>query len=214
MKTRARIDALGRVLVIAALLMPAAFAQSSPDTVPGAVGAATPAGSPDPTMQMGVSVWMRMHNKPKFSQALEDLYNPDSPSFHHWMTVADLSQYAPTDSDIHLLGNAAPAVAHMSRSAVLDVVPITSPTNPSGFIVDASGTTSYSAADLLAPALRTKTFYSALCSFGDGAALDLLSFGTDTSLTVTEGWDNVTGFGTPNGMEFIEAARRVDSRSE
>jgi subtilase family serine protease len=40
----------------------------------------------------------------------------------------------------------------------------------------------------------------------DETSLDVLSFGTDTSLTVTRGWDNVTGFGTPNGMAFIEAA--------
>jgi subtilase family serine protease len=108
----------------------------------------------------------------------------------------------------HLLGNAAPAVAHMPPSAVLDVVPITSPTNPSGVIIDANGTTSYSAADLLTPDLRTRTFYSALCSFADGAVLVDLSFGTDTSLKVTKGWDNVTGFGTPNGLKFIEAAAR------
>jgi subtilase family serine protease len=106
----------------------------------------------------------------------------------------------------HLLGNAAPAIAHMPPSAVLDILPVTSPTNPSGVIVDANGTTSYSAADLLAPALRTQTFYSALCSFGDGFVLVNVSFGTDTSLMVTKGWDNVTGFGTPNGIEFIEAA--------
>jgi subtilase family serine protease len=80
----------------------------------------------------------------------------------------------------HLLGNAAPAIAHMPPSAVLDVVPVTSPTNPSGVIVDANGTTSYSLLNL--------------------------SFGTDTSLMVTKGWDNVTGYGTPNGMEFIKAA--------
>jgi hypothetical protein len=103
----------------------------------------------------------------------------------------------------------------MPRSAVLDVTPVTSPTNPSGVIVDANGTTAYSAADLLAPELQTKKFYSALCGFADGAVLELFSFGTDTSLTVTRGWDNVTGFGTPNGMEFIDAAAgRGDSRPE
>jgi subtilase family serine protease len=106
----------------------------------------------------------------------------------------------------HLLGNAAPAIAHMPPSAVLDVVPVSSPTNPSGVVVDANGSTAYSAADLLSPALRTQVFYSALCSFNEGAFLMDLSFGTDTSLMVTKGWDNVTGFGTPNGLAFIEAA--------
>jgi len=106
----------------------------------------------------------------------------------------------------HLLGNAAPAIARMPPSAVLDVMPVSSPTNPSGVVVDANGSTAYSAADLLSPALQTRTFYSALCSFDDAAFLMDLSFGTDTSLMVTKGWDNVTGFGTPNGLEFIEAA--------
>jgi subtilase family serine protease len=105
MKSRARIDAVGRVLVVAALFVPVAFGQSSADTVPGAVSLAATLGSPDPTMRMGISVWMKMHDKPKFDQALEDLYNPDSPSFHHWMTAADLTRYAPTDSDIRVVSH-------------------------------------------------------------------------------------------------------------
>jgi len=35
--------------------------------------------------------------------------------------------------------------------------------------------------------------------------LDLaISFGTDSSLTVTSGWDNVTRWGEPNGLPFIK----------
>jgi len=32
-----------------------------------------------------------------------------------------------------------------------------------------------------------------------------ITFGADTSLTVGPGWDNVTGFGQPNGLPFIKA---------
>ena len=32
-----------------------------------------------------------------------------------------------------------------------------------------------------------------------------LSFGADESLTVGPGWDNVTGYGQPNGLPFIQA---------
>jgi hypothetical protein len=32
-----------------------------------------------------------------------------------------------------------------------------------------------------------------------------LSFGTDSSLTLGPGWDNVTGLGTPNGGNFVTA---------
>jgi hypothetical protein len=30
----------------------------------------------------------------------------------------------------------------------------------------------------------------------------------DTSLTVTTGWDNVTGYGTPNVITFLKAAAK------
>ena len=30
-----------------------------------------------------------------------------------------------------------------------------------------------------------------------------ISFGTDSTLLVTNGWDNVTGVGTPNGAAFV-----------
>jgi len=31
----------------------------------------------------------------------------------------------------------------------------------------------------------------------------VLTFGTDTSLVTAPGWDNVTGLGVPNGLEFV-----------
>jgi hypothetical protein len=34
---------------------------------------------------------------------------------------------------------------------------------------------------------------------------DVLTFGTDSSLTTGPGWDNVTGLGTPNGANFVTA---------
>jgi hypothetical protein len=34
----------------------------------------------------------------------------------------------------------------------------------------------------------------------------VITFGTDSSLAVTEGWDNVMGFGVPNDRNFITAA--------
>ncbi len=34
-----------------------------------------------------------------------------------------------------------------------------------------------------------------------------IAFGMDSSLRATPGWDNATGYGQPNGLLFIEAAR-------
>ncbi|HEY0703067.1 MAG TPA: S53 family peptidase [Candidatus Acidoferrales bacterium] len=102
------------------------------------------------------------------------------------------------------LGQAAPLIASLPKSsgAVKDIVPVGSPTNLAGTIFDSSGATYYSPDALLAPLYTTTTYFSAAWNLGGGEYVDL-SFGTDTSLTVTTGWDNVTGFGVPNGSKFI-----------
>lgn len=103
------------------------------------------------------------------------------------------------------LGQAAPLIATLTAPAVTDVVPVGSPTNPAGITFDSTGATYYSSDALLAPLFNTTTYYGAIWDLGDGADVDL-SFGTDTSLTVTKGWDNVTGWGVPAGSKFILAA--------
>lgn len=106
------------------------------------------------------------------------------------------------------LGQAAPMLARLSEWAIHDIVPLGSPTNVTGVIVDSTGPTFYSSAELLPPLYTTTEYYSAFWDL-QGEYLDL-SFGTDTSLTVTRGWDNVTGWGVPNGLNFIEAAAMED----
>jgi subtilase family serine protease len=104
------------------------------------------------------------------------------------------------------LGQAAPLIAKMPSSAIADVVPFSSPTNPAGVIFDASGSTYYSSNTLLAPLDATSSYYSALWFDQNVPGYVVLSFGTDSSLTVTPGWDNVTGWGVPKGWSFISAA--------
>ena len=36
-----------------------------------------------------------------------------------------------------------------------------------------------------------------------------LGFGNDSSLSVTTGWDTATGWGSPNGLPFVEAAAKA-----
>ena len=108
----------------------------------------------------------------------------------------------------HSLGQAAPLIARLPADAITDIVPVSSPTNVSGFIVTTSGSAYYSPSSLIGPLYSTTQYVSTLWNVqGSGEYLDL-SFGTDTSLTVTPGWDNVTGFGSPNGLAFINAAAR------
>jgi len=108
----------------------------------------------------------------------------------------------------HSLGQAAPYIARLKPGELVDVLPLSSVTNVTGTIYDSSGATFYSAADLFAGQTYTSTgFTSAVLDFGDDTDY-ALSFGLDTSLTVTKGWDNVTGWGTPNVNTFLNAASK------
>jgi len=94
------------------------------------------------------------------------------------------------------LGNAAPYAAAYPGLLVDVLPPATNEYNTAGSVTDWQGTTKYSAEDLAAPLENTTQFLGALLNNGGGYFYDI-TFGTDTSLTITPGWDNVTGFGTP-----------------
>ena len=108
------------------------------------------------------------------------------------------------------LGQAAPLLAALPAGVLQDVLPVTSPTNPTGTIVDANGAYFLSASDLFQGALdNTTNFVSAIANEsapGTKVYYDF-GFGIDSSLTVTQGWDNVTGLGTINGAAFISALK-------
>jgi subtilase family serine protease len=115
------------------------------------------------------------------------------------------------------LGQAAPAVAKLKSGEITDVVPPSSKItqyNASGLIHDSKGFTSYTPLQIYTKAedaegdgnltlYSQKAFLSTIYDESSSEAL-ALSFGTDSSLTVTSGWDNVTGWGEPNGLPFIQ----------
>jgi len=105
----------------------------------------------------------------------------------------------------HGLGQAAALVYNLPAGAITDVVPVSAPTNANGTITTASGTTTETADQLAAPLGNTTVFYGALFNSPSSTRWDVLTFGTDTSLTTAVGWDNVTGVGTPNGLAFVMA---------
>ena len=114
-----------------------------------------------------------------------------------------------TEAAGHTLGQAAPQIAHAKGKQLKDVVPVTTAANVFGIINDYSGTSYYPAYSLISlgiepPNTSTVDFVSAIWPNAQGSGYDLvIAFGLDTSLSVTTGWDNVTGFGTPNGLDFI-----------
>lgn len=95
------------------------------------------------------------------------------------------------------LGQAAPYVAAAPSPLITDVLAIPGPANTTGSITDPNGTTAYSAIALSQPLFNNGPFISTLWNLGFGEFLNL-TFGTDTTLTLTQGWDDVTGYGTPN----------------
>lgn len=106
------------------------------------------------------------------------------------------------------LGFAAPAVAKLKAGEITDVVGTSSlnTSDPAGTIYDTNGATYYSPLDLFAGASlgQTQTQYPSALWPQRYNDLFAISFGVDSSLTVTPGWDNVTGFGEPNGLPFIQ----------
>jgi len=105
------------------------------------------------------------------------------------------------------LGQAGPLLAGLPYGAIQDVLPTTdsSKQNVVGSITDSGGTTSYSA-DALFTGIRygNTAFTSTIWELDPYDFIDF-GFGIDSSLTVKKGWDNATGFGTPNGLQFIYA---------
>jgi hypothetical protein len=90
----------------------------------------------------------------------------------------------------------------MPAATIRDVLPISSKTNVTASIHELDGsTTKYSAAEVAW--ISTGKFISAIWDISSNYA-DGVTFGTDTSLTVKKGWDNVTGLGTPNTQAFAD----------
>jgi subtilase family serine protease len=103
------------------------------------------------------------------------------------------------------LGQAAALLYNLPGGAVTDVAPFNSSNNVTGTIAVNGTPNSLNAAQLAVPLQNTTSFFSALYNSPGDTRWYVLTFGTDSSLTVTPGWDNVTGLGTPNGAAFLNA---------
>ena len=102
------------------------------------------------------------------------------------------------------LGQAAPLLYNLPAGAIIDMLPVSSTTNVTGSVTDAKGTTTFNVLSLGLPQTLAP-FYSALYNSPHTPyRWDVLSFGADSTLQITVGWDNVTGLGVPNGVQFIQ----------
>jgi subtilase family serine protease len=103
----------------------------------------------------------------------------------------------------HNIGQAAQTLYDLKDDSIIDIRQSSSPNNVTGVLTTPNGVVHLTAADITQPNSSTRGFISSLAS-GGGTIVFNLSFGTDSSLSVGNGWDNVTGLGTPNGPAFIQ----------
>jgi subtilase family serine protease len=101
----------------------------------------------------------------------------------------------------HALGQAAASLYSLPTGAITDVTAVSSPTNVTGTINGSP----VSANDLAAPLENTTSYFSAIYNSPFSTRWFVITFGTDSSLVTGPGWDNVTGLGTPNGLDFVNA---------
>ena len=148
-----------------------------------------------------------------------------SPIFTATWAIADQYNGAP-------LGFASPILATLGAGQITDVVPPPATVtnyNPYGLLTDGTTTTSlswmqvYTEAENLNDFPNLLTLYSQTHflstvfpgAFGESPSVfDLaVSFGTDSSLTVTKGWDNVTGWGETQRPSLHPGRNRQNPRS-
>jgi len=90
-----------RCAIFASLITPlflvsaSVHAQQRASNVPAGIQISRDLGLADPSEEINITVHFQLPNKAAFDKAVDALYNPASPTFHKWMTNADLSKYAP-----------------------------------------------------------------------------------------------------------------------
>jgi subtilase family serine protease len=101
------------------------------------------------------------------------------------------------------IGQAAQLLYDLKDDSITDIRQVSLPDNATEVATTANGTIHFSPADLSFPNAQTRRFVNIFAADGAGDLLNL-TFGTDSSLFVDNGWDNVTGLGTPDAPAFVQ----------
>jgi subtilase family serine protease len=94
-----RYGAVTLLLVIALFAVggSSASAQRIENNVPAGVQVSRDLGLADSAAEINITVHLKLSDKAAFDKAVDALYDPASPTFHKWMTNADLKKYAPSE---------------------------------------------------------------------------------------------------------------------
>jgi len=119
-----------RVLCVALFALAASFtsAQRS-NNVPAGIGVSRDLGLADAAKEININVHLQLPDRAAFDRAVDALYDPASPTFHQWMTNADLRKFAPSEAQREM-------VRQELRANGLTILS----TDPLGFIIRAHGT--------------------------------------------------------------------------
>ncbi len=102
------------------------------------------------------------------------------------------------------LGEAAPLLYSAPKSVITDIVAVGSTTNVTAAYVTSAGKSHENAAALALPLEKSKVFQSAIWDYpGEPGEAVLLTFGTDSALPATPGYDLATGLGVANPGALI-----------
>ena len=154
--------------------------------------------------QTGSEIIVTPDSVPGHAQTVE-VFGGTSLACPMFSAVWSIANQAASDAGFGPLGQAAPILYELSSNAITDVNLKAADTknNVTGSILNPPNPPqTVSAAALAGPQASTTRFVTALFQ-SSATNWDVLTFGTDSSLSTDSGWDNVTGLGTPNGQAFI-----------
>ena len=100
----------------------------APSVLAAVPAAAVDLGPSIPSRDIDISVVLKLPGQAAFDQTLTALYDPASPSFHHWLTPTQLRRFAPTNAQIQTV------VAALTRAGLT-----VSAIEPNGFSIQAHG---------------------------------------------------------------------------
>ncbi len=84
--------------VLFALACIAAQAEPTHSNVPAGIKISKDLGRVDGSTEINITVHLQLTDKAAFDKAVNALYDPASPTYHKWMTNADIAKFAPAES--------------------------------------------------------------------------------------------------------------------
>jgi subtilase family serine protease len=93
-----RVLAVASVTALFAVGDSSAYAQVAATNVPAGIRISKDLGRANASTEINITVHLKLNDKAAFDKTVDALYDPSSPTFHNWMTNADLRKYAPAEA--------------------------------------------------------------------------------------------------------------------